>query len=314
MNISFVIPCYHSEKTIEAVVDRVIKVMQEPFSDYLYEIILVNDCSKDKTADIICSLANKNNKIVAVNLAKNVGQHSAIMAGFNISKGDIVVTLDDDGQTPIENLFSMIKKINEGYDVVSAKYTVRHHPSVFRKIGTFLNRKMSQWLIEAPDGIRLSVFLVIKRFVVDELVNYKQPYPYLSGLILRITHNICCIEMEQAERKTGQSGYSLKKLLGLWLNGFTTFSLKPLRVATFCGLISSGLGILFALILTIRKLFFANIQLGWSSLVVILLIIGGLILFVLGIMGEYIGRIYMCINNTPQYVIRSKLDRSGKED
>ena len=307
MKITFVIPCYHSEKTIENVVCRVIKVMEDQFTNHEYEIVLVNDGSKDKTADTISSLALQNSTIMAINLAKNVGQHGAIMAGFNNADGDIIVTLDDDGQTPIENLHLMIDKISEGYDVVSAKYTVRHHTSLFRKVGTFLNRKMSQWLIERPDGISLSVFLVIRKFVVDEIIKYKQPFPYLSGLILRITHNICNIEMEQAERAIGESGYSLKKLLGLWLNGFTAFSIKPLRVATICGLLSSGLGIIFAIITILRKLFFDNIQVGWSSVVVILLIIGGLILFVLGIMGEYIGRIYMCINNTPQYVIHDSI-------
>lgn len=303
MKISFVIPCYHSEKTIKDVVDRVIDVMKKQFDSYSYEIVLVNDCSKDRTADVISSLVSQNTNIIAINLAKNVGQHGAIMAGFNNVHGDIVVTLDDDGQTPVENLHLMMDKIEEGYDVVSAKYTVRHQNSLFRQIGTILNRKMSRWLIERPDGITLSVFLVIKKFVVDEIIKYKQPFPYLSGLILRITHNICNIEMEQAERLTGQSGYSFKKLLGLWLNGFTAFSIKPLRVATICGLLFSGLGIIFAIVTILRKLFFSNVLIGWSSLVIILLIIGGLILFVLGIMGEYIGRIYMCINNTPQYVI-----------
>lgn len=303
MKISFVIPCYHSEKTIENVVARVIDVMKKQFASYTYEIVLINDCSKDKTAEVISSLALQNTNITAINLAKNVGQHGAIMAGFNNAHGDIVVTLDDDGQTPIENLHLMMDKLEEGYDVVSAKYTVRHQTSLFRQIGTILNRKMSRWLIERPDGITLSVFLMIKKFVVDEIIKYKQPFPYLSGLILRITHNICNIEMEQAERLTGQSGYSFKKLLGLWLNGFTAFSIKPLRLATMCGLLSSGLGIIFAIVAILRKLFFSNVLVGWSSLVIILLIIGGLILFVLGIMGEYIGRIYMCINNTPQYVI-----------
>lgn len=312
MKISFVIPCYHSEKTIRDVVNRVIDVMKKQFTGYTYEIVLVNDCSKDKTAVVISSMALQNTNIIAINLAKNVGQHGAIMAGFNNTHGDLVVTLDDDGQTPVENLRLMVDKIQEGYDVVSAKYTVRHQASLLRRIGTILNRKMSRWLIERPDGITISVFLVIKKFVVDEIIKYRQPFPYLSGLILRITHNICNIEMEQAERLTGQSGYSFKKLLGLWLNGFTAFSIKPLRLATMCGLLSSGFGVILAIITILRKLFFSNILTGWSSLMIILLIIGGLILFVLGIMGEYIGRIYMCINNTPQYVIHDYI-KADKE-
>ncbi len=312
MKLSFVIPCYNSEKTVENVTQRVSSVMTEQFPEMSYEIILVNDCSKDNTAYKIVELASKDSKIKAINLAKNVGQHSALIAGFNYADGEIIITLDDDGQTPVEKLPLMMDKINDGYDVVSAKYVLRHRGSFLRRIGTFIALIMEKWLIEGPEGISISVFLVMRKFVVDEIIRYKQPYPYLSGLVLRVTHNIGNVEMEQAPRENGRSGYSFKKLLGLWLNGFTAFSIKPLRVVTTCGLFSAGLGIVFACFTIIRKLLSYNVQVGWSSTVVILLILGGLILFALGIMGEYVGRIYMCINNTPQYVIRDSTNLEQK--
>ncbi|MBQ1689453.1 MAG: glycosyltransferase, partial [Lachnospiraceae bacterium] len=155
-----------------------------------------------------------------------------------------------------------------------------------------------------PEGIRLSAFLVLRRFIVDEIVQYKNPYPYITGLIVRTTHNIANVDMEQAAREVGHSGYTLRKLLGLWLNGFTAFSVKPLRVATMLGLLSSFAGVIFAIITIVRRIILPNVQVGWSSLAVLILIIGGLILFVLGIMGEYVGRIYMCMNNTPQFIVR----------
>lgn len=313
MKISFVIPCYNSVKSIEKVTARVEKVMTEDFSNCTYNIILVDDCSEDDTKRLILEMAGRNKNMIAVSLAKNAGQHGAVMAGFRYADGDAVVTLDDDGQTPVENLKKMFAKLEQGYDVVSAKYVIRHQKSGFRRMGTFLNRKMMKWLIEGPDGITVSVFLVLRKFVVDEIVRYKQPYPYLSGLVLRVTYNICDVEMEQEKRTDGQSGYSAKKLIALWLNGFTAFSIKPLRIATMCGLFASGAGILFAVMIVIRKIFYHNIQVGWSSLVVISLILGGLNLFVIGIMGEYVGRIYMCINHTPQYVIRDITGIKEKE-
>ena len=302
MKYSFVIPCYNSEHTIRNVVNDIQDLMTGE-NEVEYEIILVNDCSKDNTLAVISSMAHNDSHIIAINLAKNVGQHGSIMAGLNKVKGEYVITLDDDGQTPIENLYLMMDKLREGFDVVSAKYTVRNTTSLLRKVGTFINRRMMDWLIESPEGIRVSVFLVMKRFVVDEIIKYKQSYPYISGLVLRTTHNIANVEMEQKKRSFGQSGYSFSGLLRLWLNGFTAFSIKPLRIATISGLSTAGIGVIYAIVTVVRKLFIDNIQTGWSSLVIIMLIIGGMVLFVLGIMGEYIGRIYMCINNNPQYVI-----------
>lgn len=313
MKLSFVIPCYNSQKTIEKVLDRLEWVMlKNEIVDY--EVVLVNDCSKDNTIGVLYELSKKRKYLRVIDFAKNFGQHAAILAGFNHVSGDIVITLDDDGQTPVENVPSMIEKLKEGYDVVSAKYIKRNQPSGFRRLGSFLNKKMSNWLIERPEGIAVSVFLVMERFVVDEIIKYKQAYPYLSGLVLRVTHNIANVEMEQAAREVGQSGYSLKKLISLWVNGFTAFSIKPLRVATFMGLGVSGCGFLFAIFTIVRNLLGFNIQAGWSTLVCLIAIIGGLILFMLGICGEYLGRIYLCMNNTPQYVIKAKKGFGYAED
>lgn len=312
LKLSFVIPCYCCELTIGTVIERILHTVE--LCNYDFEIILVNDGSKDKTYTVIKEIAKNNNYIKVIDLAKNSGQHAAILAGFNHVTGDLVITLDDDGQTPVENLPQMLEKLEEGYDVISAKYNKRNQPSLFRKIGTIMNRKMSKWLIEQPEGIVVSVFLVLRRFVVNEIIKYDQPYPYLSGLVLRITHNIGNVEMEQAPREVGQSGYSFHKLLSLWINGFTAFSIKPLRIATVGGTICAGIGLLFAVITFVRKLFIANIQVGWSSLVSIMLFLGGIILIVLGLIGEYMGRIYMCINNTPQFVIRETYGFERKEN
>lgn len=313
MKISFVIPCYCSERTIQTVVEQ-IKDTMKTIQGYDYEVVLVNDCSKDHTFDVLKKIVESNHKVKAIDLAKNSGQHAAILAGFHQVMGDYVVTMDDDGQTPIENLPVMLEKLGEGYDVVSAKYVKRNQPSRFRVMGTMLNRQMVKWLLDAPEDVIFSVFSVYRRFVVDEVIKYDQPYPYLKGLVLRITHNIGNVEMEQKARMVGQSGYSFRKLLSLWLNGFTAFSIKPLRIATMFGSICAGVGFLFAIITFIRKLVVANIQVGWSSLVSIMLFLGGIILIMLGLLGEYLGRAYICINHTPQFVIRGKCGFEKEED
>lgn len=311
--ISFVIPCYCSELTVEKVVQQIKDTMKN-IKEYDYEIILVNDGSKDNTCKVLKSLATSASKVKAIDLAKNSGQHAALLAGFNQVSGELVVTVDDDGQTPVENLPLMMEKLEEGYDIVSAKYVKRNQPSKFRRMGTWMNKKMVKYLLECPDDVTFSVFSLYRRFVIDEVIKYDQPYPYLKGLVLRITHNIGNVEMEQRAREVGQSGYSFGKLISLWLNGFTAFSIKPLRLATMCGTISAGCGFLFAIITLIRKLVVVHIQVGWSSLISIMLFLGGIVLIMLGVMGEYLGRAYMCINRTPQFVVRGKYGFEDEEE
>lgn len=305
MKVSFVIPCYCSHESILSVVEEIERIILSITHEY--EIILVNDCSPDNTWKIISDLAKKKCYIKAINLSRNSGQHAAILAGFRYVTGDIITVLDDDGQTPIDNLFTMIDLIKRDYDVVSARYIDRSRKSLFRDIGSKLNMMMSEWLIERPKGVIVSVFFVAKRFVIDEVIKYNQPYPYVEGLILRVTHNVMTLEMNQRSRMSGHSGYSLKKLFGLWLNGFTSFSIKPLRLTTYIGSIVALGGMLFAAITIIRKIVGSNVQIGWSSLMTAILVIGGCILIVLGLIGEYLGRIYLSINNTPQSVVKETI-------
>lgn len=310
MKISFVIPCYNSSKNICRVIEEIDRTMIAR-REVDYEIVLVNDCSKDNTAEVIKSIARERLDVIAIDLAKNVGQPNALLAGLNYVSGDYIMTSDDDGQTPVGRVFDFLEEINRGYDVVCARYTERNQPSLFRRIGSYFNRKMSDWLIEKPKGTYMAAFFMAKRYIIDEMVKYRQPYPYISGIILRTTQNVGNIDIEQRERVSGHSGYNIKKLLKLWLNGFTAFSIKPLRVAVGVGFVFAFLGLLTAVITVMRRLLITDIQVGWSSLMAVNLLIGGVILIFLGLIGEYIGRIYMCINETPQYVVKEIV---GKED
>lgn len=309
MDISFVIPCYRSEKTISAVVEEIRNKMKE-LSKYSYEVILVNDCSPDNTFEKIKSIAKEFDNVIAIDLAKNFGQHSAIMAGFSKVSGNIIVCLDDDGQTPANEVDKLLAKIEEGYDVVYAEYGNKQH-SAFRNWGSNLNKKMTEILLGKPKELFISSYFAATRMIVEEIKRYNNPYPYLAGLVLRTTKSVCNVSVTHRQRMEGESGYSLRKLIGLWVNGFTAFSVLPLRMATYSGMLVALIGFIFAIWTVIHKIISPEVAVGWSSTFSVILVIGGMILLVLGMIGEYIGRIYISLNNSPQYVIREIV---GKEE
>lgn len=308
--LSFVIPCYRSEKTIEGVIDEIRTVAA---GKYEYEIILVNDGSPDGTLNVIRTLVEGDRRIKGVNLARNFGQQAAVMAGLKYTVGDTVICLDDDGQSPIDGLDLMLGKINEGYDIVFADYFEKKE-SPFRLFGSKVNELMLNSLLGKPKDIKMNSLFACTRMVVDELLRYENPFPYLPGLFLRTTRNIANVKLTHRERESGESGYTLGKLLSLWINGFTAFSIKPLRAASFIGFFFALLGFVSLIILVISKLSGVNIKLGWTSTVSLIMFFDGMILIVLGLIGEYIGRIYLCINMTPQYVVREYMVNDSLED
>lgn len=312
--LSFVIPCYRSQNTILKVVDEIERTVKTR-DGYDYEIILVNDCSPDDVWSVIADLARRNSRVTAINLAKNFGQHSALLAGYNHCSGDYVISLDDDGQTPADELYKLVDKLDEGFDVVYASYG-EVHQNLIRRLGSNFAKAMSDYMFDIKgDKNHGSSYYIAKKFIIDEMIKYKNPYPYMGGLILRVTRNIGFVFVTHRDRMEGRSGYSFKGLVNLWLNGFTAFSVKPLRIGSYIGFLSSILGILYAIYIIIKKLFInPDLQTGWSSIISVIMIIGGIIMLMLGLIGEYIGRIYICINNSPQYVIKEiKTQKNIKE-
>ena len=312
MLVSFIIPCYNSEKTLLSVVDEISNTMRGKNDNY--EIILINDSSPDHTFDVIRSICEKYENITGIDMAKNFGQHSALMAGFNFAQGDVIVCLDDDGQTPANEVYKLLDKINEGYDLVYAKYNEKKH-SGFRNFGSRINKIMMECMLGKPKELFISSYFAAKKFVIDEMKKYQNAYPYVMGLAIRTTNKVCNVDVNHRERKIGQSGYSLGKLWNLWINGFTSFSVKPLRIATYGGLFAAILGFAYIIYVVINKFTNPLAPLGWSSTIAVNLLLGGMILLVLGMIGEYIGRIYICLNSSPQYVIRSivKSNRGNDE-
>ncbi|MEE3487305.1 MAG: glycosyltransferase family 2 protein [Bulleidia sp.] len=299
---SFVIPCYDSAKTITGVVEEINKAMSS--IDGSFDIVLVNDASpKDNTKEVIFNLAKQYDNITAVSFAKNFGQHAALMAGLRYSDGNYVICMDDDGQTPASEVSRLIDKLNEGYDVVFARYNVKHHSS-FRNFGSRVNDYMARKLINKPKELYMSSYFIARRYVIDEVCRYQGPFPYISGLLLRTTSNVTNVEIDHRSRESGESGYTFSKLLKLWLNGFTAFSVKPLRFSALCGCVISLIGLIVTIYALVNKFTNPDAVVGWTSLIGVISLVGGAILLTLGLTGEYIGRIYIHINNSPQYVIR----------
>ncbi|MCQ2518996.1 MAG: glycosyltransferase family 2 protein [Lachnospiraceae bacterium] len=309
--ISFVIPCYRSELTIERVVNEINETM-ETMEGYSHEIILVNDCSPDRTIAVIKELVRNSKNITGIDFAKNFGQHSALMAGLRETKGDYVICLDDDGQTPANEVGKLIGALDEGADAVYARYAHKKH-SLFRNFGTFMNEKMAQHLLGKPKDLFVSSYFGVKRFVVEDMIKYENAYPYVIGLVLRATRKIVNVDVNHRSREIGSSGYTFSKLMNLWINGFTAFSVKPLRIATCMGMFFAFAGFLYGLY-TIIKYFIIDVPIGFSSLMSVMVFMGGIVMLILGMIGEYIGRMYISMNNSPQYVIREKIEAEEKTE
>ncbi|MBI2480777.1 MAG: glycosyltransferase family 2 protein [Planctomycetia bacterium] len=302
VEISFVVPVYNGRETIGSVVERI----HDRFRTHRIEVVLVNDGSQDDSEDVCSELAGKYpDSVSLVQLARNFGEHNAVLAGLNETSGQYVAVLDDDGQNPpeeVQRLWENIRLTNK--DVVYGRYTAKRH-SWFRNVGSWFNDRMATLMLTKPRSIYLSSFKIMSRALVDEITKYRGPFPYIDGLIFRSTQNIGQIDVEHRPRIAGQSGYSLKKLLKLWLNMFLGFSITPLRVSLFLGLVTSVLSLLLLLIIVVERLWIdPTMPVGIPSVLVSIAFFAGVQLFVLGMVGEYVGRVFLEQNGMPQYVVR----------
>ena len=307
--ISFVIPCYHSEKTLAGVVKEIDGTM-EGLPSYTHEIVMVNDGSGKETWEVIRALCKEKQNRFGMDLARNFGQHAALMAGIRHTTGDIVVCLDDDGQTPADEVGKLLHAIREGADVAYASYDHKEH-SAFRNFGSWVNEKMLEKMLNKPHDLYVSSYFAMRRFVADEVLRYQNSYPYLLGLVLRTTKNIVNVPVHHRKREVGRSGYTFGKLLALWMNGFTAFSIKPLRIGTAIGAFCSALSFVYAIYTIGKKLVNPAVPVGFSALMTAIIFFGGMTMLMLGLAGEYIGRTYISVNSAPQYVIR---EETGKEE
>ncbi len=305
--LSFVIPLYYSADTLVPLV----KAIEALEIEGGHELVLVNDGSRDATAGICRELLRDARiPMIFVNHARNYGEHNAVLTGYRHARGAYVVNLDDDGQNPPAEAVKLWQHARrEGLDVVYGHYAQKEH-SAFRNFGSWLTNRMTDWVLDKPKGFYLSSFRCVSAFVAKEVAAHEGPYPYIDGLILQVTQNIGALDVQHAERAAGQSGYTLRRLLRLWLSTFVNFSVMPLRLATLLGLVMAAAGLLGLGFILYLRLVNRGPDYGWGSLMGALLVFSGTQLVVLGLIGEYVGRMFLTVNRRPQSVVRS-VERAG---
>jgi len=298
--LSIVIPVYNSEK----ILDELIKQIENNlgFVDG-YEIILVNDCSSDNSWEKIKKNCGDYNFVKGINLRKNVGQHNAVMAGLNYADGDVIIMMDDDLQHDPKYLEALYEGVIEGYDVCYARFANKKH-KLWKKLGSKFNDFVANILLDKPKDLYLSSFKAISSDIGKTIIKYDGPYPYVDGLLLSTTSSFVSIDIEHKERLVGDGGYTLRSSLSLWLKMATSFSVLPLRISTYIGFVISIFSYVMGVYYILLRLFSDAAPDGWTSLMVVILFIGGIQLFSIGIIGEYVGRSYLKINNKPQYSVK----------
>lgn len=291
--ISVVIPCYYAEKSIAEVVEKTAEELDK-YGDY--EFVLVNDGSDDGTYFEIKKLAEKYSFVIGVDLSKNCGQHNAILAGMKYAGGDYILGMDDDFQTNPSQIGKLIDKLNEGYDIVYGRFPKRHH-GFFRNLMSALSHISVCYLLDKPKDLKACPMYMIRRFVRDEIIKSQSSFTNLQGLFLRTTSKIANAEIEHFDRRFGKSGYNLKKLFHLW-ESLLNYSLKPIRLIVKAGVLIFLIGLVYLLLAYALGSGFEHkidAEIG---------IFSGLILSAVGIVGEYVVRMFMAVTKEPQYIIR----------
>ena len=307
--LSFIIPLYNSATTIAAVVHD-IEALEIPGG---HEIVLVNDGSPDNSREVCLDLV-KTAKIpvTLVDHARNYGEHNAVMTGLRHARGKWVINMDDDLQNPpgeVKRLFEYAR--DGGYDAVYTYYAEKKH-AAWRNIGSRFTNWCADQLIDKPKGLYLSSFRCLSAFVREHITaGYEGPFPYVDGLVFQVTQNVGRLQVDHLPRVEGRSNYTISRLFRLWLSMFLNFSVIPLRFATMFGIIFGALGALAAIIVIVEAISDNKPPQGWASLMVAVLVLAGVQLIVVGLIGEYLGRMFLAVNRKPQYLVREVFRRGA---
>ena len=299
--LSFVIPLYNSAATIASLVHDIEMLQVEGG----HEVILVNDGSADATTEVCRDLVRTARiPITLVEHARNFGEHNAVLTGWRHAQGSHIVNLDDDGQNPPAEAVRLWQHASrEGLDVVFGHYEVKQH-SPWRNAGSWFTNRMTDWALDKPPGFYLSSFRCVSAFVTRQVVGYAGPYPYIDGLLLQVTQRIGSITVRHDVRRAGESGYTLRRLIRLWLSAWLNFSLLPLRAATAVGVVTAIAGLVAFVFVVWLWLLDRGPAYGWGWVMATVLVFSGTQLVMLGLIGEYLGRMFLAVNQRPQSVVR----------
>ena len=311
VELSVVVPVYRSAEGLPLLLERLRQDLSKSFASW--EAVLVNDGSPDDSWQILEGLVGRYPFLVAVDLRRNRGQDNALMAGLRLSRGEVVVIMDDDLQHDPRDVPRLVARVREGWDVCFADFGSKQQ-AWWKNLGSAFNGWVARAVIDKPRDVYLSPFKAVSRGVVDEVIRYDGPYPYVDGLILSVTSRFARIDATHHARSVGSSNYDLVRSVAVWLKLATGFSVRPLRLASFAGLGTSLLAFLFGLFLIVRWFLVHGEVEGWTSILVVVSFLGGLQLFGVGIVGEYVGRAYLNINRKPQYTVRTLLRGTAAEE
>jgi undecaprenyl-phosphate 4-deoxy-4-formamido-L-arabinose transferase len=298
-----VIPVYNGASSI----GELVGALEELAIPGGHEIVLVNDGSPDNSLAVCRELvARARIPITLIDLSRNYGEHNAVMAGLRCASGAHVITMDDDLQNPPEEIERLLAFAQEsGRDVIYTFYDEKQH-AAWRNLGSRFTNWVAGFVLDKPSGFYLSSFRCMSAFLVREITRYEGPFPYVDGLILQVTQNIDRLSVRHLPRAVGRSNYTMRRLLRLWMSMFVNFSVMPLRISTFTGFALSVVGAMGALATVVDVVFIAEPP-GWASLMAALMLLSGVQLMILGIVGEYLGRLYLTANRKPQSVVRTVL-------
>jgi len=305
VSLSIVVPVYRSEPILPLLVEKVQQEIGQLGLPHGFELILVNDASPDQSWRVIRELATRYSFVRGLSLRRNFGQHNATMAGLHQARGNMVVVMDDDLQHPPEAIPRMLAALEEGYDVCYTHYNNRQH-ALWKKLGSAFNDWAARHLLGKPRGLYLSSFKAMRSEVVAEIIRYDGPFAYVDGLILDVTRNIHAVGINHQARHEGEGNYNLRRSVSLWLKMATSFSILPLRIASYAGFLLSAVSLLMIVYVMVQKWMYPETPAGWSSLIATVLLIGGVQTLSIGMLGEYLGRTYLKLNHKPQFVVASR--------
>lgn len=304
--VAITIPCYYSKKNIVNVVNEIHDVFKDK-EEYDLLVFCINDGSTDETFDYITELSQQYDFVSGFDLSKNYGQATGRLVPLSyIDDIDYLIYMDDDGQHDPQDIFRLIEKVDEGYDVVYANFPDKAH-SFMKKLASNINTAIMHYSVGKPKDVHLSSFYAINGMMVEAIKSYKSPFPTMLGYIMQVTNKITNIDAVHRSRIEGHSGYNLKKMIRLWMDGFVNFSIVPLRISSFVGVAVAVIGFVSALFMICKKLFIGGVANGFTMMFSAFMIIGGFILVSLGLIGEYLGRIYLTISDMPQFNVRRKV-------
>ncbi|KML27365.1 glycosyltransferase [Priestia aryabhattai] len=309
---SIVVPVYNEEEVIHETYRRLTEVMRS--TKEAYELLFVNDGSRDRTAEIIKEYSEQDPAVVLLDFARNFGHQIAITAGMDYARGEAVVVIDADLQDPPELILEMIEKWKQGFDVVYAKRTKRKGETYFKKQTAAMFYRFLRAMTDIDIPLDTGDFRLLDRKVCNQMNSIQEKNRFVRGLVSWVGFKQIAVEYERDERLAGESKYPLKKMLKLSMDGITSFSYKPLKLASYAGVTLSGVGFIYLLVVLYLKLFTDSTITGWSSLIVIQLFFSGIILIILGMIGEYIGRIYDETKNRPLYIVREKYQLETRKE